>query len=67
MNPIKPCIRCEGKGVVAIEVIGPDPHDHTVIGTAKCHGCGGTDKTPVMPPSEVERILGGNSGPKDAS
>jgi len=64
LRSLKPCIRCDGAGVVTIEALGPDPHVHTVIGTAMCHGCGGTGKTPVGEPCEVERILYGDPDAK---
>ena len=58
---LKPCIRCEGKGVVAIEILTPDRHEHTIAGMAKCHGCGGTGRIPVSEPPEVERVLAGET------
>jgi DnaJ-class molecular chaperone len=61
---LKPCIRCDGAGRVPIEALGPDPHVHTVIGMAKCHGCNGTGRVPVCEPCEVERILSGDQSVK---
>jgi hypothetical protein len=66
LRPLKPCIRCEGTGKVAIEIYNLDIKGYEPAGTAKCHGCGGTGEVPVGEPCEVERILAGNLEPEDA-
>jgi len=58
---LKPCIRCKGTGKVAIEILSPDRHEHTIAGMAKCHGCGGTGRIPVSEPPEGERVLAGET------
>ena len=45
---LKPCIRCKGTGKVAIEILSPDRHEHTIAGMAKCHGCNGTGKVTAV-------------------
>ncbi len=52
-EPRKPCIRCEGTGVVKVEIIESDPHIHLIVGMFKCRDC----RTAGAAVVEEDRVL----------